>query len=401
MLKKIFVYHVPALILACILLCVFYFFLSSNHTPQEPVLKTISGQQAKTRGHHSNLLIGEQAEIDLLTSIKNKNQLTLFGSSEFSTSPYCTYHFLPDSMGRQIMGIGHAYHQHLSILIELLAANEYVDSSDICIFLSPGWFSGKETNPQAFIEFARPNFLTKIANDSTIDDIYLDAIGEYINRHENDFESLSNVMSYLKNRYLKRHANPFKKFELFIDDKMKTVYDQKYAIDQVKYEVTLADNSVPKQWDGDMAGIGKAVQDTFVSGVKSNDIYVDDFYFETYLKREDGSFEQGELPLVDIPNNHEYKDFKLVVRYLKSKGVNISFIIIPLNPHFYFNTDVHLPLIDSVTAVLEKNDIPYYNLYAGSVEEYEPGILKDVMHFGDYGWMHVNQYIDSLYYGRP
>ena len=87
--------------------------------------------------------------------------------------PYASYNFLPDSLGIPALGIGHAYHQELSILSALLAAGKKVDGSKVCIVLSPGWFyPGGKTIPQAFIEFVRPNFLNSIINDKSIDEKY-------------------------------------------------------------------------------------------------------------------------------------------------------------------------------------------------------------------------------------
>jgi len=37
-------------------------------------------------------------------------------------------------------------------------------------------------------------------------------------------------------------------------------------------------------------------------------------------------------------------------------------------------------------------------MYAPTKEAYDPGVLKDVMHLGDYGWMKINYFLDSLYY---
>ena len=75
-----------------------------------------------------------------------------------------------------------------------------------------------------------------------------------------------------------------------------------------------------------------------------------------------------------------------------------SFIIIPFNPHYYRNTEVFSPLIDSLTSSMKANNFPYLNLYVTDTLSYEPGTLKDIMHIGNYGWMKVNQFIDSIYY---
>ena len=52
--------------------------------PKEIELVEVVGEQQKHSGKFSNFIKSEQSEIDLVASVKNKKQLTLFGSSEFS-----------------------------------------------------------------------------------------------------------------------------------------------------------------------------------------------------------------------------------------------------------------------------------------------------------------------------
>ena len=360
--------------------------------------KTITGVQSKLSGRYSNFDSGDQAEIDLLASIKNKAQLTLFGSSEFSDSPICPYNFFPDSLGMPVLGFGHAYHQHLSIFSELLVANEFLENSKICIFLSPGWFEAKGTNPEAFIEFIRPNFLKKVLKDNRIEHKYKDAIGHYIYRHYKDFVAISNPMEFMKDEYLMRNSNVFNSINAYLRRRLKSNYDKPFFIEPVSYEFDLIEHQ-KKLWNGNMKAIAGFLQKTFIDSIVTNDIYVNDDYFITYLEEEDGTFGHGTLEEVDIPDNQEFKDFKLLIEFVKSRQVNCSFVIIPLNPYYYSNTDVHIEIMDSIRTVLNNNSIPFLDMYAISKETYEPGILTDVMHLGDYGWMKVNQFLDSIYYG--
>jgi poly-D-alanine transfer protein DltD len=46
---------------------------------------------------------------------------------------------------------------------------------------------------------------------------------------------------------------------------------------------------------------------------------------------------------------------------------------------------------------LDENEIPYLNMYVDNKVAYEPGLLNDIMHFGDLGWMKINNFLNNLY----
>ena len=91
-------------------------------------------------------------------------------------------------------------------------------------------------------------------------------------------------------------------------------------------------------------------------------------------------------------------DFRMLVKYLKYKNADCSFIFQPLNPYYYPALDSLNKLTDTITNILARNKIPYLNMFVLDRESYEPGTLNDVMHLGDYGWMKINYFLDSLYY---
>jgi len=404
-LKKISLFHIIPFLLACLTFYLVYFLIFSNlidkHVNIEQLkTKVISGKQVKISGKYGNLSETDQAELEFVASIKNKNQLTLMGSSEFSYTPYATYNFLPINKNYQIIGIGHAHHQNLSILIELLATHKENENTKIVFFVSPGWFEGKGTNSEAFIEFAKPNLLNRIANNTAINQKYKSYIGQYIDSRLNEFEGVSKSMTYFRdifisnqNKYLS--SNKFEQYikTNFSGTKTKTV------IQDVDYQPELSINN-SKNVKINYDSIASQLQTEFIANIDSNSIYVYDEYYNKYLIDDNGEEKFGNIDKPNIKTNEEYRDFKLLVEYVTERKMNASFIIIPYNPYYYRNTEIYLPLIDSLTTLLDNNNFPYYNLYAGDTLNYEPGTLKDVMHFGDYGWMKVNKYIDSLYYGN-
>jgi D-alanine transfer protein len=395
MLKRVFLHHFLPIVFSVLLVSIFIWATPFYFDSGEAAV--IKGKQLKTNSHYANLTSGNQAEIDFISSIKNKKQLTIFGSSEFSDSPYCSYNFLPDSLGLQSLGLGHAYHQHLSILCELLAADEYLDSSKVCIIISPGWFETEGTNTSAFVEFVRPNFLKRIINNTNIDNKYKLHIGKYINNHNNQFEGLSNSMAFLRDKYRNQGDFSYLNVQGQLRQKLRMKYKNVYKLNNVDYEPELTYLEL-KKWKRD--DLSANLQQNFVSSITNNDLYVNDEYYQKYLLDKDGVPRKGSITEVDIYNNNELKDFNLLVNYLVDKSVNCSFVIQPLNPFYYENLEINEPLIDTLKSILEKNNIPYLNMYVSNKKDYVPGTLTDVMHLGDYGWMKINNFLANLYYEK-
>lgn len=393
MLKKLLYYHLLPLCIALVLVSITVYTVSQLSVKGKAKTITISGKQEKIRGFYGNLLTGDQAELDFIASIKNKDQLTIFGSSEFSDSPYASFNFLPDSLGIKAMGVGHAFHQEFSILCELLAADEYMNGSEICIILSPGWFETTGTNVEAFLEFVRPNFLNRIANNPTIGQDYRSAVGEFIDRNYENIAGVSHSMNTLRDSYLETSGGFISRQQT----KMRNILMGGKKIDQPSYQVELNSEDLQTSWSGDYNGLMKTLQDNFVSSIKSNKIYVYDDYYTQYVLDEKGKAKRGTVSDINIEESQEMKDFLLLVQYLKEKNTKCSFIIQPLNAYHYDGLAQNNDLIRTITKVLDKNKIPYYNMYVSNKKHYEPGTLKDIMHLGDYGWMRINRFLDKVY----
>ena len=401
MLKKIGLFHiVPFLLASLIFVFLYHLFISDiidNHVNIKPLKTTeISGKQEVHAGKYGNLSEVDHAELEFIASIKSKNQLTLMGSSEFTYSKFTTYKYLPAKKNYQVLGIGHAHHQSLSMLIELLAAHPENLNTKIVFFISPGWFNTEGTNSKAFVEYARPNFLNRIINDSTISLEYKEYLGQYIDSRLNEFDGVSKSMTSFMKIFIDNQTNyiSLKKLKQNIKDNFKGTIS-KPIIENINYKLNIT-NTIKNSTFLNYDSIAKALQLKFISNIQSNSIYVNDNYYNKYLSNKKESI----LNQPNLKTNEEYLDFKLLLKYVIERKMEASFIILPLNPYYYKNTEVFLPLIDSIKLNLEKHDLPYYNLYVSDTLSYDPGILNDVMHFGDYGWMKVNKYIDSLYYGN-
>jgi poly-D-alanine transfer protein DltD len=69
----------------------------------------------------------------------------------------------------------------------------------------------------------------------------------------------------------------------------------------------------------------------------------------------------------------------------------------PLNPNYYVDLKRLNPLINDLTFKMEQNNFKVLNLWQPDKSKYVKGLLNDVMHFGDYGWLKVNQFVYENY----
>ena len=291
-----------------------------------------------------------------------------------------------------MLGIGHAYHQEFSILSELMAADEYLENSKICVVLSPGWFETNGTNSAAFVEFVRPNFLKSIIYNNSIPNKYKAHLGEYIYNNKHEIDGVSNEMEILEDYFLFEEGFIFQKIKSKIRLFLKKMYSKK----EIGYDIGLkASLLVGNKVDYESSA--NQLQKEFVSKITTNDIYVYDEYYSQYLIDDNGKEKKGSINQIELTENKELADFFLLVEYLKLKNVNASFIIQPYNPYYFSQLENLNPILDVVKATLDKNEIPYLNMFVDNKADYEPGTLKDVMHLGDYGWLKVNYFLDSLY----
>ncbi len=386
-LKRFILNHFFPIILAVLISYVAIFCFDASLAKPSRELKTVAGQQTMKRGWLANFNSGKQAELELNASLKNKNYITLFGSSELSESVYCPHYFLPDSLNQPVVSFGHAYMQSLSILCELMANQKDIKGSKVCIIVSPGWFTPTGTNIEAFLEFVRPNFLSSIIHNNSIQDHYKLEIGKYINSHIGDIENPSNELLYLKNRVWSSKLKTLESIntKLYLNSSKVDYAAQVLETAPIKYQ--------SYNWNATKTRLQRSFRDS----TKSNSFFVKDAYYHNFLLDENKKYVKEVTSPIDCNSNRELIEFKLLVNFLKENKCDATFVIQPLNPFHYEDLDNFSETFDVVTQELAKNKFEVLNLFTTETKVFEGGTLNDVMHFGDYGWMKVNEFMYNHY----
>lgn len=347
--------------------------------------EVISGTAVSERGLIPNCS-EKQGEIELIGSLQNPYKLSIFGSSELQAANYSAYTFLPDSLGLKTTAFGHAQHQCLSIACELLAAGDHLNGANICIILSPGWFESEGTNIEAFLEFVRPNFLKSIIHNEKIPKGEKVRIANFINDHYSDVNNPSKELTYFRN---------FSTQEKYGCLPQGFLMYAKNHIPNVEYKVVSKVKKQPgKNHFSDWEKAKKRIQAEVLKSCANNEIYVDSAYFRQYLLR-DGRYEADKMEELDPVN--EFGDFKMVVDILKRHHCKATFIIQPLNPYHFADLHQFNATKAKIKSELAKAKFPVLDLYVTSKKEYTPGILKDVMHPSDLGWMEINEFLVKQY----
>lgn len=364
-------------------------FIHYNEIKINKSTKIIKGEKTSIKGLLGNLTISENDEIQLIGSLKDKNGVTFIGSSELdSVSPYSPCNFLTDSFNIRFNSFGHAFQQSFAVLCQLLALKEYIPNSKICFIISPGWFETEGTNMEAFVTFAKPNFLKRIIKDETIPLVYKIAIGKYLHNNYNLIENPNNEIDYFINIY-KFHDIPILNTYL---------YNKNNEFENVKYKITknaTTDFNLKKiKWDL----IKDSLQNNFVSNIKTNKCFIRDDYYKEYILRKDGTVKKGKFYRMYEFSNQELKDFELLINFLKENNVNASFMIQALNPYHIEHLDRFNPILNRIIDKLNKAKFPFINQFVDNKNDYKPGTLIDIMHTGDFGWMDINKFILNTYY---
>ncbi|TNE53304.1 MAG: hypothetical protein EP338_12275 [Bacteroidetes bacterium] len=395
MFRRILFYHIFPILMAAGAVTLLLIFLPLPKSTKTVALE-IQGKQQKTKGLYANLLSGNQAEIDLFASLQREDQITLFGSSEFTESPYAPYHFLPDSLGIPALGIGHAFHQSFSMYCALLSAREHLHESKICIILSPGWFETEGTNIEAFLEFVRPNFLNKIWHDQTISEVHKEYIGAYLDKQYDLINSPSHSINKLRDLYL-LHSSQFPgRGEAMIRKKLLAntfIPAPNYAVELVQ---ETRKQRASNEFDYDTRL--KKLQQDFNASVTNNQLYVSNTYFSEFIQQQGGKMKKGHVDKIDPAKSVEMSDLMMLLKLLREQRADASFVIQPLNPYHYENLSVNRPLIHEMQKAIESIGFPCLNLYVDQKSQYDAGTLNDIMHLGDYGWLKVNRFLQKTYH---
>lgn len=346
-----------------------------------------------------NFISNKTFEASFLKSNGSAETIYLVGSSELAASTDAIpYNFISQHFTTQVQGVGHAGNQCFSIYSQLLAKERLLKNVPVVIILSPGWFESKPskgTSSQLFLEFNSERFLNSILkskNDPELHAYEYKRVAELFNEFNSpslelrlmNFESLASRSFIHRAMYA-----PLLCCDQFLLSMRERISPLPESTDASFKRPAIIPEAVSFNWDS----IYMASKEAVMKKSTNNKWGIADDYYSQYINGKIGRMEP-----VPQECNQELKDFYMLIKLLKEKQVNASFIISPLNPFYYKNLYTLIPTIQLIKKEITINNFPYLNLFETDTLRYEKPILHDVMHMSDYGWYQVDRFMIDTYH---
>lgn len=336
-------------------------------------------------------------EDQFLNTSDSNETIFILGSSELAPETEAhPYNFISTHFKTKLKGVGHAGNQCFSIYSQLLANEKRLKNAPIVIVLSPGWFSeyAKGTSSSIFLEFNSSRFLTRIFQNKTLPEFKA-----YEAKRISDlYTEFSNADLILTMFYIESQASKnifFKAFYFPIIETIKVLNTLKLDLKKSNYKETTSVNrktivaeSVTINWDS----LFVSAKQQQINNSNNNKWFIENGYYSEHVNGKTRT-----IPLVNADANQELKDLKMLLKLLKKKEVNASFIMLPLSPYCYTNTKELTPLITAINNELKNNNFPCLNLWQDDSINFDNGILSDVMHLSKYGWYKADKFIVETY----
>jgi poly-D-alanine transfer protein DltD len=327
----------------------------------------------------------------LQRKIHGEAQLVLIGSSELSHDdlPHIPYHFLNELSPGSCVAFGKAGFQCAAILNVLAAAGIDSNSAGVSIILSPGWFEGKSaagTAPAVMLDFFPPSVEAQANRISSFP-----PAGRFWYRNAGQFSRSTTAQQLLSFKFSQSRSvmneilySPLVKLsELYI----KQFYKNSDSL--ILYRRIFSGINFTG-WDSLM---NIAIKKQFLSS-EGNTLGINDVYYEEYLRGKP----HRKINPPNFMNNDELDDFLDLLVFLRKKRVKASFVMQPLHPVVYTNLESMQFLMTKIEHEISQAKFPYLNLMPGGSSSYRAGILDDIMHLGDAGWIKIDSFLVANHY---
>jgi D-alanine transfer protein len=391
MLKQVLLTKVFPILLACLAGLFFY-----NHQNNEVIFSDNYPVAYKYENYSSDYAVH-----NVVSAINSKNTILLIGSSELGTIPTelnarADLFFQEYHTGFSLVSLGHAGNQSFSIYTQLMAYKDYIPNSKICIIISPGWFSNSYKNGtslESFLEFNNRFFLSEVCSNPN--DSLKQYVFNYIANNINDIQNpllihkLMNDYSIQSNSILRKiFQYPIFKYHQFLLKTNETSLRKKYSLDKLKNIDTICVQTAPIKWDS----IKQVSVNLQKANSTNNKWYINNEYYTKYTKGQIGHHDVS-----DLSKNQELKDFRMLLYLLNYYKVDASFVIQPLNPYAYDNLSDLKPVLMEIEREIKEYNYPLNNMFVYDTASYQPGILTDVSHLGEYGWFTIDEFLINTY----
>ena len=373
---------------------IFIFAIIFNRVIDKKFEEIIGSKDLTSLKHTYNQIIRDRGGV-LKDRMREDGDLMLLGSSELSSkveqNPINIFPFKDAEYDVSIYGRAYTQSlQHATILSNI----KNIDINDkLAIVISAQWFASPlgidggdfsvNFSEQQFYDFFNNKNISK---ESKI--YYAKRISELLRKageygEERIYSNLyyrENFISNIALTLLKPYYN-LKKYMLDTKDKVQTIKLLNEIGD--KKEKNLKDIDWNKEYE--------KAENQGKDNVTNNDIFVDDYYYDTYLREKYDSL-KGSWENINLLESKEVKDYDFLLQVCKEKNIKPLIILMPVNGLYYDHLGLTLDKRTEFYSTLEKmaNDSGFDVLNLQN-KEYEKYYLQDVMHLGWKGWINIDE----------
>lgn len=311
----------------------------------------------------------------LSQALRTGDRLVILGSSELTSNDlrFVPYRYLADELQMPVLAYGHSGFQSLGMQFVLAAlANDLSPASRVVIMLSPGWFDGDGgLSADEFNEHANP-LLPRLLKQP---------------------EGRAELARWLQDKGDARVAWSMMAEQAYVlRQRLVDLWAPAYAASApVQEPEGPAAAARVVDWDA-LAQEAQSAEQILMAG---NRYAVRDDFFNKYLRTipEGGKTAYQPQPLT---GRDELRELTALMALLRQHNVNALFVMQPLHPMVFKDLNRFEPVQREVASLCQRYAMTCMDMYSAP---FEVGMLRDVQHLGELGWLRVNQKIAETF--RP
>jgi D-alanine transfer protein len=311
----------------------------------------------------------------LSQALRTGDRLVILGSSELTSTDlrFVPYRYLADELQMPVLAYGHSGFQSLGMQFVLAAlADDLSPASRVVIMLSPGWFDGDGgLSADEFNEHANP-LLPRLLKQP---------------------EGRAELARWLQDKGDARVAWSMMAEQAYVlRQRLVDLWAPAYAASAPVQEAEgPAAAARVVDWDA-LAQEAQSAEQRLMAG---NRYAVRDDFFNKYLRTipEGGKTAYQPQPLT---GRDELRELTALMTLLRQHNVNALFVMQPLHPMVFKDLNRFEPVQREVASLCQRYAMTCMDMYSAP---FEVGMLRDVQHLGELGWLRVNQKIAETF--RP
>lgn len=362
------------------------------------VLRPITVPQPAPGYYIESIGQGEAAVRKLLylsSALRDGKVMVVLGSSELERTrwnPYIPNVFFPKHHLAQVLTYGKTGFETLGMYGLLYGVKPHLNpQTRLVILLSPAWFRVTDLPVSDFAD----NFNDNVLLQDYWSDEARGVFHDYLTAHQFEFVSMTST----EKMYM---DDPSTLLDWDLPGFMgRTINVRAYA-QRMKLDIYLAGLTAPADKEVyDAGNSGDLPWDRYqaearaheASRMTNNDLWVHDRVYDLY--RKSGALGRRRYYPAAMNPEPEMAALRELLQMLQRSKVKALFVMQPVNPRLYDDTDRFLPVDDRVAALCREYGMRYFDMYR---MPFEKGTLRDSSHPGELGWEEIDHEI-AEYFG--